>query len=151
MFVYLNLQALPQPHTIQWNTWWPIENLESDTGGPTYYYLKKHPEIRTHRINEFPILEKPEHFHWSIREKNHYTKAQAPESLLPSLVPLLEHCGDNDIVQFFHDFAILHFHCGSNIWIQLPQEFRRKKWEHVKELIEHQIKLYQEVFICKTL
>lgn len=50
-FLLLKPQELPEMESVKW---WPthVEGLWTDTGGPTHYWFKKHPEIKLHEIGQ---------------------------------------------------------------------------------------------------
>ena len=54
----LNPQELPEMETMKW---WPslVEGIWTDTGGPTHFYLKAHPEIKIREIGQSGIEDDP--------------------------------------------------------------------------------------------
>lgn len=113
--VFFNMNTIPEKKSMNWN-YGSVENQATDVGGYTYYYFKKHPEVRIKNIEFLYMFHEPAISHLKQRDLDAHEIQFLRE--------------DPYGAQFYLDLennpAFLHYRAGSN-WTGMPQDYHAKK------------------------
>ena len=113
-----DMPKLPNPETV---VWWPtfVEGEWADTGGPTHYWLKAHPEIRLMRIGQSGCQDDPAvNFHPARYGFFHLDAEERRRAGVPA-------AGDK---------KVFHYYSGSG-WCQKDPGYHKKKLAWTRKLI----------------
>ena len=120
--VFLDMRRLPNKRTLNFNCG-TVEDETVDVGGYTYYYFQQNPTVAYKMMNGL------------------YMKRRAykslPSNLDSSVKKFLRRKPDN--IEFFIDFAFLHYRSGAN-WNKKSSKYHEKKTKLFNHLIHDLLK-----------
>jgi hypothetical protein len=138
--VFLNMATMPNKTTINFDCG-QIENINTDSGGHTYNYLKNNPWARVRYFNT--IYYAKDFYCDSCKINNEplcihtIPQMQALGFSLPLIKLCQQNC--NSIMEIFLDSTFLHYRAGSN-WMGESNEYHQNKTKllntFINELIE---------------
>lgn len=132
---FLDMRTMPNKNTINFD---PaiIENVPTDSGGSTYYYLKQNPEARVKYFDDIIFLD--DFFCDSCKESNQISCAHNIDIMknLDFSEPLIElttYC-QNYSIEIYLQNTFLHYRAGSN-WTGDSSNFILQKTHCVNNFI----------------
>ena len=133
------MNRLPDKHTMNFNCGVVNDNVSVDSGGWTYYYFKKHPELRVFNVGALwsynlylgntdikrPVDHKtPDHVKIDTYKKEGFNEKEIRFFLKKP-----------DTFEYFLDKHFFHYHAGSN-HDHKSQQYHNRKTQIFKEYID---------------
>ncbi len=118
--VFFNMNTLPSKNKLSFNCG-NVAGQPCDVGGHTYYYLKKHPEVRKKFVNHVYV---ESHMHESKMGQHPYLQLMIKENI--------PNC------EFFLDYKLFHYRGGGN-WDYKSDAYHKHKTAALNKLIDFAI------------
>lgn len=131
-FAFFNISNLPDLDML--SCWDDIHlgRIALDSGGGTYLYLKKHPNLAYKILNQTP---------WFTNKIKDRIYKNAPIRMqTKELKAFMDHNQDPGFI-FIHNYTILHYGGGSKWW-RPNEKYQNKKFRLTENLLNHLIASY---------
>jgi len=141
-----NMHTLPEKKAMNFNCGM-VNGLSVDSGGYSYYYLAKHPELKVQNVTVLWChnlylgnidIHKPIDQHTPDKVKAAFYRANGFNEL--EIAFLLK---KPSTVDFFFDKHFLHYHGGTN-YHNLPKDYHQKKTALINDFLDSAISAYSE-------
>ncbi len=137
-FTILHMSKLPDKRTMNFN-WGVVNGKRVDSGGWTYFYLIKHPELKISHstylpsydlyLGNYDIAIPVDHSVSDAEKIATYQKHGFNDKEIKFLLK------KPDTFEFFHDNMFLHYHEGSK-YTNRPDSYYQNKWRIFSEFFE---------------
>jgi hypothetical protein len=135
--MFFNMETLPNKHTLNFNCGTVLGN-HTDTGGFTYYYFQQNPEVRVKYMRGQVDLTDGDCIadSYTLEDREYLSQEEVLERVAYSqpLVQLIK--APPDDIQFFLDFAFLHYRRAGN-YNSKSHNYHQGKTQNFENFIHH--------------